>query len=91
MTMHAITLLDPKLRDQESISRSVKQPKPILSFCNLREEPTREDIMFTSLAISLRGIGSTRVGSHRARLIDNSTTTSSSCRATRSRRIFKCS
>ena len=57
MTMHAITLLDPKLRDQESISRSVKQPEPrVLSFCNLREEPTREDIMFTSLAISLRGM-----------------------------------
>ena len=55
---HTITSLDPSLRDRESVSHSdVKRSEPrVLNFCKLRVEPTREDIMVTSLALSLRGI-----------------------------------
>jgi hypothetical protein len=56
MTMHSITL-DPSLRDNEFASCRVRRPEPrVLDFCNFREEPTREDIMVTSLATSLRGM-----------------------------------
>jgi hypothetical protein len=37
--------------------RSPGRPEPrVLNFCNLREKPTQEDILMTSLAISLRGM-----------------------------------
>jgi hypothetical protein len=55
--MHTAITLDPSLRDEESASCHVKRPEPrVLNFCRLRDEPTREDILVTSLALSLRGM-----------------------------------
>jgi hypothetical protein len=51
---HTITLLDPTLRDNESASRVTRREPRVLNFRKLRDEPTREDIMVTSLAISSR-------------------------------------
>ena len=56
--MHAHSpTLDPTLRDKKTVSRSVKRSEPrVLNSCSRRDEPTREEIMVTSLALSLRGM-----------------------------------